>query len=277
MDVAIKTIKQSIDASPMGSTILFVFSAELLSVSLTILNPRLFPLECSDVWSISVAIFVSSVFYFFSSRAPQQLMLCLFIWLWGVRLASFLGRRTIEGFRDKRIDRLRKSNFMKFRWGIAQTVWISTLLFPICLAMTTDISKGLKVIDYITYLCFFVGFLLEAIADHQKSQFIKVNKSLPEDKRKPFIDHGLFRYSRFPNYFGEILMWMAISFSAFLVVESWNRLALPITPWLVFQVLDKFSIPPAVKSVKSRCTEKQFEQWLQTSPYVPMPPSSLES
>jgi steroid 5-alpha reductase family enzyme len=43
------------------------------------------------------------------------------------------------------------------------------------------------------------------VSDHQK--YVFKNK---KDTDKPFIDYGLWKYSRHPNYFGEILVWWGI-------------------------------------------------------------------
>eukprot|EP01026_Neomeris_dumetosa_P084793 TRINITY_DN99846_c0_g1_i2.p2 TRINITY_DN99846_c0_g1~~TRINITY_DN99846_c0_g1_i2.p2 ORF type:complete len:128 (-),score=1.65 TRINITY_DN99846_c0_g1_i2:345-728(-) len=73
---------------------------------------------------------------------------------------------------------------------------------------------------------FFVGWLMETVADYQKFVF----KSQPENKDK-WIQSGLYRYCRYPNYFGEILVWW--SFYGFNLAQG------PITsyPWTIFSPL----------------------------------------
>ena len=58
-----------------------------------------------------------------------------------------------------------------------------------------------------------VGFLTESAADNEKFVF----KCRPVNKGK-WIESGIWRYSRHPNYFGETLMW----FSLALIVVSKN-------------------------------------------------------
>ena len=49
------------------------------------------------------------------------------------------------------------------------------------------------------------GLVIETVADLQKSRFA----SLPENQGR-WIDSGLWRYSRHPNYLGEILVWVGV-------------------------------------------------------------------
>jgi len=53
---------------------------------------------------------------------------------------------------------------------------------------------------------FMLGLLIEIVADHQKSMWNKRMK-FGHDKQTCWIQEGLWRYSRHPNFFGEILLW----------------------------------------------------------------------
>jgi steroid 5-alpha reductase family enzyme len=49
-----------------------------------------------------------------------------------------------------------------------------------------------------------IGFLFQSIGDYQLAQFVKTKR--PGE----IMQKGLWKYSRHPNYFGEILMWWGI-------------------------------------------------------------------
>ena len=61
-------------------------------------------------------------------------------------------------------------------------------------------------VDLILMIGWFVGFIIEATADSQKMAF----RNDPANKSK-WINIGIWRYSRHPNYFGEILMWSCLA------------------------------------------------------------------
>tara|TARA_B100000614_G_scaffold3697_1_gene3580 strand:- start:93 stop:542 length:450 start_codon:yes stop_codon:yes gene_type:complete len=72
------------------------------------------------------------------------------------------------------------------------------------IAGTTGIT--INVISIIGIVIFLLGFVIEVIADQQKSQF----RSIQANKDN-FITSGLWSKSRHPNYFGEILLWFGVA------------------------------------------------------------------
>ena len=58
-------------------------------------------------------------------------------------------------------------------------------------------------IQWLGLLIWVLGFLIEVVSDTQKSKFNKKNKGA-------FIDVGLWKYIRHPNYLGEIIIWLGI-------------------------------------------------------------------
>ena len=78
---------------------------------------------------------------------------------------------------------------------------------------------------------FVTGFALEIIADRQKSTF----RENPNNKDQ-FIQHGLWSYSRHPNYFGEITLWTGISIMSFSSLSGGQYLTL-ISPVFTYVLL----------------------------------------
>jgi steroid 5-alpha reductase family enzyme len=73
------------------------------------------------------------------------------------------------------------------------------------------------------------GFAIEVIADNQKTVF----RSNPENTNK-FITSGLWAWSRHPNYFGEILLWIGIAVIAYPTLVG-NQIYLMLSPlWVIF-------------------------------------------
>ena len=69
----------------------------------------------------------------------------------------------------------------------------------------------------IGFVIFIFGFVVEVIADNQKTAF----RSIPENKDQ-FINEGLWARSRHPNYFGEITLWTGITVMGISTFEGMN-------------------------------------------------------
>ena len=80
-----------------------------------------------------------------------------------------------------------------------------------------------------------IGFSIEVISDEQKKRF----KRNVENKNK-FISTGLWKFSRHPNYFGEMLIWIGISIISFPTLTGFQYLTL-ISPFFVIWLLINIS------------------------------------
>ena len=81
--------------------------------------------------------------------------------------------------------------------------------------------------DIIGVLIWIIGFVIEVLSDRQKSEF-KNNKS----NAGQFIQSGLWKYSRHPNYFGEILIWTGMAVIGITIYSGLGWLGL-ISPFFV--------------------------------------------
>ena len=70
--------------------------------------------------------------------------------------------------------------------------------------------------------------------------------STPENQGK-FIDVGLWSWSRHPNYFGEITLWVGIAVIALPALDGWQYVTL-ISPVFVYVLLTRISGIPLLES-----------------------------
>merc|ERR1712187_992667 len=77
------------------------------------------------------------------------------------------------------------------------------------------------------------GIFLEHIADQQKTRW---NAQTPSGKQETWLQTGVWRYSRHPNFFGENLVWVGLALITINGVETWKlRFLALISPiWSVF-------------------------------------------
>lgn len=80
-----------------------------------------------------------------------------------------------------------------------QAVWVWTVSLPVTVVNASDRDPSLHAADIIGWIMWSVGMSVEATADHQKLIF----KNSPENRGK-WCNVGLWKYTRHPNYFGEV-------------------------------------------------------------------------
>jgi len=97
----------------------------------------------------------------------------------------------------------------------------------------TGIANGIifSSTTIIGIIIFIIGFTIEIIADSQKTKF-RAN----DDNKDKFISSGLWKYSRHPNYLGEIILWLGISLISFSSLEGFQYITL-ISPIFTYLLL----------------------------------------
>ena len=176
----------------------------------------------------------------------RSLVLTALIGLWAIRLSSFLFTRVKRVGKDGRFDEL-KTSFTRFllTWML-QGLWVFMCTYPALIALA---SPSESEIVYLTIgtLLWLIGWGYEVVADYQKTRF----NSDPNNAGK-FINMGVWKQSRHPNYVGEWVLWTGITIIALPVYESGQWMAL-ITPVFVYWLLNKVS---GVNLLEARADQK---------------------
>jgi steroid 5-alpha reductase family enzyme len=148
-------------------------------------------------------------------------------------------------------------------------VWVWTVSLPVTILNSSARNPPLGASDYIGWIIFLVGLGLESIADMQKLWF----KQSPESRGK-WVDVGLWKWSRHPNYFGEMLVWIGafIASARVFVGAEWAAVVSPI--FIVLLLLFVSGLPLVEKSADNRHGSKEDyrEYKRRTSILIPFPP-----
>jgi steroid 5-alpha reductase family enzyme len=138
----------------------------------------------------------------------RQIVISIFIMLWGARLSGFLLFRILKTGKDDRFDDKRDKFFPFLGFWVAQMLWVWIVSLPVTISNSPNVlqwpqpSFG-KATDIIGVIIFVIAFLLEAVSDVQKYRF----KQSPQGKAPGAVCNvGFFKWSRHPNYFGEIMV-----------------------------------------------------------------------
>ncbi|MEC7765718.1 MAG: DUF1295 domain-containing protein [Pseudomonadota bacterium] len=165
----------------------------------------------------------------------RGLIICVLISIWAVRLGSFLFMRIKRAGQDRRFIES-KTRFWQFLyiWTMGGA-WVFITMAAGLAAITSMTQRPLGIFAIAGVFLWLVGFSIEVVADRQKTKF----RQLPENADH-FITSGLWAYSRHPNYFGEILLWLGITVIALPTLVGWQYVTL-ISPIFVALLLIKVS------------------------------------
>lgn len=173
---------------------------------------------------------------------PVQMLTTLLITLWGLRLSGYLFLRILKTKTDKRFDSIREKSLKFAQFWVLQTLAIFLIMLPSIVILSSKIKVPFKPLSLLGVLIWSIGFTLETIADQQKFIF----KSNPKNQGK-WVGHGLWKYSRHPNYFGEMLCWWGLFlFSLFYTFPS-GILTLVGPLFITFLLLKVTGIPTLEK------------------------------
>ena len=212
--------------------------------------------------SITYLTTVFTALYITDSGNISDYVIVSCVAIWAIRLGSFLFMRIHKAGEDRRFRDI-KPNFTRFfmTWTL-QGMWVSMCLLCVLTALSSYSGIIVNNIFYIGLLIFISGFIIEVLADHQKTVF---RKNI--DNKDKFISSGLWAYSRHPNYFGEILLWLGIAVMSFSSLERFQYFTL-ISPIFVYILLVYIS---GIRMLENQANKKwghldSYKEYLKNTP-----------
>lgn len=166
------------------------------------------------VWGIGFAL-VGWTAYWTEADVGDSMLVPILATLWGVRLSVHLAWRNHGESEDKRYQSMRRRWGEVFPWMSLVTVFgvQAVVMWIVSLPLQTlynGADENRTWLSVVGTLIFAVGLFFESTGDWQLARF----KADPANDGK-VLNHGLWRYTRHPNYFGDFLVWWGLFLAAF--------------------------------------------------------------
>lgn len=204
--------------------------------------------------------------------SPRGLLLCGLVLVWGTRLALHIHSRNHGKGEDPRYKKWREE------WGrwfvlrsFLQVFMLQGTLLVIVAAPVIFVNAApgspLGQLDALGALVWLIGFVFEAVGDRQLQFFLRD----PANRGK-LMTVGLWRYTRHPNYFGEVTLWWGVWLVALSVPGGWATVIGPLT--ITALILQVSGIPMLERRYYGRPDFEAYKR--RTSAFFPLPPRQGE-
>jgi steroid 5-alpha reductase family enzyme len=202
-------------------------------------------------------------------------LILLLTGLWAVRLAYRIYKRNHGKEEDFRYQKWRQE------WGS----WVYVRSFfqiyllqgflmlvlgasALVASAQSESFTGLSIVTIFGVLIWLIGYYFEAIGDMQLDDYIAEKKA--GKTNKAVLDTGLWKYTRHPNYFGEVLMWWGIWVLVAPLPMSYIALASPVV--ITYLILYVSGIPMLERRFAGNPAYEAYRA--KTSKFFPLPPRS---
>ncbi len=185
------------------------------------------------MWSL---FFVLNTLYFFTAFTPslRTALILFLVLLWGLRLSVYLAIRNWGKPEDARYLKIRQNNEPNFRFKSIYIIFgfqsILAWIVGSILFIATKNDHPLTWLDYLGILVTLFGIIYESIADYQLIHFKNDIKN-----RGKLLQSGLWKLSRHPNYFGEILVWWGFFITTLVTGIHFNLIAPLLMTFLILR------------------------------------------
>ena len=244
-----------------AALILFIYMTVLFLIALKRKDNSI----ADVVWGTGFILVAWSTLIFYGSFTPRQWIVNLLVLIWGLRLAIRIHLRDKGKGEDVRYKKWRQE------WGkffvirsylqvfLLQGFILLLNITPVFFINTYD-AGGLGWLDVLGVSVWCLGFAFESVGDWQLDRFIK-----NPDNRGKVMDQGLWRYSRHPNYFGEVTMWWGIYLLALSVLGGWISIVGPLT--ITYIILFVSGIPMTERFMQDNPVFADYKK--RTSVFIP--------
>ncbi len=179
-------------------------------------------------WGAGFVLVAGATLILGGDSHARPFLVSFLVLVWGGRLAIHVFMRNRGKGEDFRYAQWRRD------WGrwivprsylqifMLQGLFMLLISTPVVLINLGD-NPGLSALDAAGLFVWLVGFVFEAVGDHQLKRF----KQDPTSRGR-IMTRGLWAWTRHPNYFGEAVMWWGIALIALNVQNGWAGLLSPV-------------------------------------------------
>jgi len=198
---------------------------------------------------------------------------CVLFILYGLRLGGYLAVRELgsSSYKKNMKGEIKEGSTVPF--GVKIAIWIT------CAALYVTQISGVfyrlenavqdNALVFVGAVIMLLGVTLETAADIQKNNAKKVNP-------RRFVDTGLYRIVRCPNYLGEMIFWTGVLISGSSAVSGWQWIIVAVGYIGIIFVMFSGARRLEIRQDKNYGSDPEYQKYVKTVPIL-LPFSPLYS
>ncbi len=185
---------------------------------------------------------------------------------YGLRLGGFLSIRELKSssYNKKMKEEISDGSHMTIPLKIM--LWITCALLylfmasPIIYRFVND--SGTDTCYYIGLAITILGIILESLSDLQKSKAKK-------DNPKRFVDTGLFKIVRCPNYLGELIIWLGVFVSGLTALDGFGQWIIAIIGFVgIIYIMFSGARRLELRQDRTYGEDKEYQEYVKKTPIL---------
>ena len=224
------------------------------------------------VWFISLgygfsiaAQGVAMLIMYSSSLTLGTILCCVLFILYGLRLGGYLAIRELgsSSYKKNMKGEIKEGSTVPF--GVKIAIWITCALLYVTQIGGVFYRVHNAVADnalvFVGAVIMLLGVSLETAADIQKNAAKKVNP-------RRFVDTGLYRIVRCPNYLGEMIFWTGVLVSGIGAVSGWQWVVVAIGYIGIIFVMFSGARRLEIRQDKNYGNDPEYQKYVTTVPIL---------
>ena len=225
------------------------------------------------VWFISLGYGFSiaaeglvMLFLYRQSLTLGTVICCVLFIIYGCRLGGYLAYRELKSstYAKNMQGEIKDGKTVPF--GVKVAIWVTCAVLYVTqiggVFYRLHNGAGSNVWTYVGAAVMVFGIVLESAADIQKNQAKKINP-------KRFVDTGLYRIVRCPNYLGEMIFWTGVLLTAFGAVTHWGQWAVILTGYVgIIFVMFSGARRLELRQDKNYGNDPEYQKYVKTVPIL---------
>ena len=193
------------------------------------------------------------------------LLCCLLLIAYGLRLGGYLTLREWKSSSYKTNMKGEIKDSKTVPMGVKFAIWLACAMLyvlqvvPVFYRMASGAEDNAFV--FIGAAVMALGLWMETQADLQKNRAKKINS-------RRFVDTGLYRFVRCPNYLGEMLFWTGAVISGVGTVSGWQWALVALGYQLITYVMFSGARRLEIRQNKNYGKDPEYQQYVKTVPIM---------